>query len=45
MSPLQFQKCLRLQEAKRLKLTEHLNAAPPLRDIKSLNQIAVEVRG
>ncbi|NTW56105.1 MAG: AraC family transcriptional regulator [Chlorobiaceae bacterium] len=27
MSPLQFQKCLRLQEAKRLMLTEHLDAA------------------
>ena len=27
MSPLQFQKCLRLQEARRLMLTEHLDAA------------------
>ncbi|MBV5303722.1 MAG: AraC family transcriptional regulator [Chlorobium sp.] len=27
MSPLQFQKCLRLQEARRLMLTDHLDAA------------------
>jgi AraC-like DNA-binding protein len=64
MSPLQFQKSLRLQEARRLMLTEHLDAAttalrvgyespsqfsreyrrlfgaPPLRDLRSLHQIA-----
>lgn len=65
MSPLQFQKWLRLHEARRLMFTEHTDAAnaafqvgyespsqfsreysrlfgaPPLRDIKSLQQIAV----
>lgn len=65
LSPLQFQKNLRLQEARRLMLTEHLDAAtaafqvgyespsqfsreynrlfgaPPLRDITSLRQVAV----
>ncbi len=64
MSPLQYQKWLRLNEARRLMLTERLDAttaafrvgyespsqfsreynrlfgAPPLRDIKSLHQIA-----
>lgn len=64
MSPLQFQKRMRLSEARRLMLTEHLDAAqaayevgyespsqfsreysrmfgaPPLRDIKKLNQAA-----
>jgi AraC-like DNA-binding protein len=65
MSPLQFQKCLRLQEARRLMLIEHLDAAtaalrvgyespsqfsreyrrlfgaPPLRDLRNLQQLAV----
>lgn len=65
MSPLQFQKRLRLHEARRLMLTDHLDAstaafqvgyespsqfnreysrmfgAPPLRDITSLRQMAV----
>jgi len=64
MSPLQYQKSLRLHEARRLMLTEHLDAAsaafqvgyeshtqfsreysrmfgaPPLRDIKSIRQLA-----
>jgi AraC-like DNA-binding protein len=64
MSPLQFQKRLRLNEARRLMLTEHLDAAtagfhvgyespsqfsreygrlfgaPPMRDIKNLNQMS-----
>jgi AraC-like DNA-binding protein len=64
LSPLQYQKHLRLQEARRLMLAEHLDAAtaafqvgyespsqfsreysrlfgaPPLRDIKSLRQMA-----
>jgi AraC-like DNA-binding protein len=64
MSPLQFQKRLRLTEARRLMLTEHTDAAtaayqvgyespsqfsrdysrlfgaPPMRDIKSLQQAA-----
>ncbi len=66
MSPLQFQKSLRLHEARRLMLTDHLDAAsaafqvgyeshsqfnreysrlfgaPPLRDIKSLRQLATK---
>jgi len=66
MSPLQYQKSLRLHEARRLMLTEHLDAAsaafqvgyeshtqfsreysrmfgaPPLRDIKSLRQLATK---
>jgi AraC-like DNA-binding protein len=69
MSPLQFQKWLRLHEARRLMLTEHHDAAtaslrvgyespsqfsreysrlfgaPPLRDIRSLHQIAAGVGG
>jgi AraC-like DNA-binding protein len=64
MSPLQFQKKIRLNEARRLMMAEHLDAsraafevgyespsqfsreysrlfgAPPLRDIKNLNQIS-----
>lgn len=69
MSPMQFQKCLRLQEAKRLMLFEHHDAstaalrvgyesssqfsreyrrlfgAPPLRDIRTLHQVAAESVG
>ena len=68
MSPLQFQKWLRLHEARMLMLTEHLDAstaafrvgyespsqfsreygrlfgAPPLRDIRSLHQVAAGER-
>ena len=66
MSPLQFQKSLRLHEARRIMLTDHIDAAsaafqvgyeshsqfnreygrlfgaPPLRDIKSLRQLAAK---
>jgi AraC-like DNA-binding protein len=69
LSPLRFQKHLRLQEARRLMLAEHLDAAsaafqvgyespsqfsreysrlfgaPPLRDIKSLRQMAGDEGG
>ena len=68
MSPLQFQKRMRLNEARRLMMAEHLDAsraafevgyespsqfsreysrlfgAPPLRDIKNLNQISASER-
>lgn len=68
LSPLQYQKQLRLQEARRLMLAERLDAAsagfqvgyespsqfsreysrmfgaPPLRDIKNLNEVSASER-